>query len=80
MNVLKIEGIISAIESESKNPAPSHSNLARLVSLLGKALVETDVPTETKTESLNTISVSDNVESPEEPEEVKKSKKKKSSK
>lgn len=36
----KIEGIIQAIEAESKTPSPSHLNLARLVAMAFRALLE----------------------------------------
>lgn len=40
MDVNKLEGIVSAIEGESKAPAPSHANLARLVSMFFRELIE----------------------------------------
>ncbi len=39
MNTEKLEGIVSAIEAESKSPAPSHNNLARLCGLFMRELI-----------------------------------------
>lgn len=41
-----LEGIIEAIEAESKQPSPSHNNLARLVALGLKAISESLEPKE----------------------------------
>jgi hypothetical protein len=40
MDLIKLEGIITAIESEAKMPNPSHANLARLTAMLARALIE----------------------------------------
>lgn len=37
MDIVKIKGILDAVEAESKQPSPSHNNLARLTHM---ALVE----------------------------------------
>lgn len=34
MEMSKIDGLISAIEAEAKQPHPSHANLARLVAMI----------------------------------------------
>lgn len=39
MDFPKIEGIVQAIEAEAKAPAPSHQNLARLVSMAFRELL-----------------------------------------
>lgn len=46
MDTAKLEGIVSAIEAESKIPMPSHANLARLVSMFFRELLEQVKPVE----------------------------------
>lgn len=41
MDILKLEGIASAIDEESLRPSPSHNNLARLLSLFVRELIAT---------------------------------------
>ncbi len=36
----KLEGLLTAIEAESKSPSPSHQNLARLVTMIFKELLQ----------------------------------------
>lgn len=38
---VKLEGIVSAIEKEARQPSPSHNELARLVVLFFRSLIET---------------------------------------
>lgn len=83
MDTAKLEGIISAIETESKIPSPSHANLARLVSNLFRVLVEefskpvcstviTDAPTVTDSNPGTTYN--ETIEPPPPPKKRKKSK------
>lgn len=39
MDIAKLQGLIDAIEGESRAPAPSHNNLARLVASFCKELL-----------------------------------------
>ncbi len=60
MNIPKLEGIVDAIEEESRTPSPSHQNLARLVAMfMREILVEDEVPlvpqTETQTETASSV-------------------------
>ncbi len=40
MTLERLNGLISAIEAESHNPSPSHLNLARLVALFNRELLD----------------------------------------
>lgn len=40
MDIIKLSGIVEAIEGEGKLPSPSHNNLARLVAMFCKELIE----------------------------------------
>lgn len=39
MDFTKLEGILTAIESETRLPSPSHNNLARLVAMAFRELM-----------------------------------------
>lgn len=41
MDIAKLEGYLDAIEQEATQPQPSHANLARLVAMFMRAIVET---------------------------------------
>lgn len=70
MNVEKISGIIDAVDAEAKLPSPSHSNLARLLSLFMRCCIENVAPVQvTTTETINPIT-------PEPAEDHKKQKRK----
>lgn len=58
MDIIKLEGLISAIESESRQPSPSHNNLARLVAMFCKELIKQSEKPSTETIS----SIAGNVE------------------
>lgn len=40
MDIEKLSGILSAIDTESRTPSPSHQNLARLITMFFRELLE----------------------------------------
>lgn len=40
MSIEKLNGVIEAIEAESKQPSPSHANLARLVAMFFREFLD----------------------------------------
>jgi len=71
MDIPKLQGIISAIEEESRVPSPSHSNLARLLGMFCREFLSDFGPPRDVTETVaaNPLGATVDINSSTEPKE-----------